>query len=76
MWLAKPPWMSLPGIFCCVQIVPRPRRHRSHSPHGNTAGTMTALLSQACAPGPVAATVPLTSWPRASGKGCLVRTPS
>ncbi len=73
---AKPPWMSLPGIFCLRQIVEKPRLHRSHSPHGSTAGTITALPSQPSAPAPAVVTRPLTSWPSASGSGWLVRTPS
>ena len=43
---ANPPWMSLPGIFCARQIGARPRWQRSHSPHGSTAGTITALPIQ------------------------------
>ena len=73
---AKPPWMSLPGIFWARQIGARPRRHRSHSPHGSTAGTITALPSQPSAPAPAATTWPLISCPSASGSGALVRTPS
>ncbi len=73
---AKPPWMSLPGIFCARQMVVRPRLHRSHSPQGSTAGTITDLPSQLSAPGPAATTRPLISWPRARGSGWLVRTPS
>ncbi len=76
MWLAKPPWMSLPGIFCARQMVARPRWHRSHSPQGSTAGTMTALPIQASAPAPAPSTRPLISWPSASGSACLVRTAS
>jgi hypothetical protein len=76
MWVPKPPWMSLPGIFWLRQMVARPRRQRSHSPQGSTAGTMTALPSHASAPAPAATTRPLISWPSASGSGWLVRTPS
>ena len=76
MWLAKPPWMSFPGIFCERQIGASPRRHRSHSPQGSTAGTMTAFPSQPSAPAPAAATRPEISWPSASGSGWFVRTPS
>jgi hypothetical protein len=68
--------MSLPGIFCLRQIVPRPRLQRSHSPHGSTAGTITALPSHALLPSPVATTRPLISCPSASGNGMFVRTPS
>ena len=38
--------MSLPGIFCARQIGASPRRQRSHSPQGSTAGTITALPIQ------------------------------
>ena len=44
--------------------------------HGITAGTITARPRHPSAPGPVATTWPLISWPRARGSGCLVRTPS
>jgi hypothetical protein len=40
------------------------------------AGTITAFPCHAPAPAPVATTVPLISWPSASGSGWLVRTPS
>jgi hypothetical protein len=73
---AKPPWMSLPGIFCARQMVARPRLHRSHSPQGSTAGTITDLPSHSIAPGPVSTTVPLISCPSASGGAMFVRTPS
>ena len=76
MWLAKPPWMSLPGIFCARQIGASPRRHRSQLSQGSTAGTITARPSQASAPSPTATTRPLISCPSASGNAALVRTPS
>ncbi len=74
--MAKPPWMSLPGIFWVGQMVPFPRRHASHSPHGITAGTTTAFPTQASAPAPARTTRPLISCPSASGSGWFVRTPS
>ena len=49
---ANPPSMSLPGIFCARQMGASPRRQRSHSPHGSTAGTITALPIQPSAPVP------------------------
>src|SRR3990167_5792592 len=55
--------MSFPGIFCARQIGCKPRWHKSHSPHGNTAGTITALPIQPSAPAPAATTWPLISWP-------------
>ncbi len=73
---AKPPWMSLPGIFWPRQMVASPRLHRSHSPHGSTAGMITDLPSHFSAPAPASTTRPLISWPSASGSGWLVRTPS
>ncbi len=68
--------MSLPGIFWFGQMVPRPRLQASHSPQGITAGTITVLSAQVSAPGPVATTCPLISWPSVSGSSWLGRTPS
>ena len=68
--------MSFPGIFWAGQMVPFPRRHASHSPQGMTAGTSTAFPAQPSAPLPACTTRPLISWPRQSGSGWFVRTPS
>ena len=76
MWLAKPPSMSLPGIFWSRQMVPLPALHSAQVPHGITAGTMTARPCQDSAPAPHATTRPLISWPSVKGNGRLVRTPS
>ena len=73
MWVAKPPWMSLPASWRGRWWSRRGRWCRSHSygPHGSTAGTMTARLSHCPAPAPAVTTRPLISWPSASGSGWL-----
>src|SRR5450759_3455119 len=73
---AKPPLRSFPGITWRRQIVRRPARQRSHSPHGSTAGTTTARpTSVASTPGPTARTMPLISCPRTRGSAPRVLTP-
>ena len=58
MWLANPPWISLPGIFWVVQMLPRSRLQTSQSPQGMTAGIITALPSHPPASGAAAVTMP------------------
>jgi hypothetical protein len=43
--------MSLPGIFCRGQALPRPARQKAHSPQGRTAGTSTGRPTRSSKPG-------------------------